>query len=207
MRVTLSQLRDIGRSGVRWRPPDPKSKPVVPSAVRRKAIRTYHDESLADALAYLDGRHPNGARGLSGTFGPKGKRAKQGRRTRDGFGRYVKLDRRDGRPAAELMLKEDVEIGSHLVQVTADVVVFADDGYSGRILNWDRTGVDGEVVDVLGLPGALLLDQELGEDTCVDIEIWDLERGEKWLVNREAAFSQLKKLAHLLDRVEAAVSS
>jgi hypothetical protein len=96
--------------------------------------------------------------------------------------------------------------GSHLVQVIADVVVFADDGYSGRILNWDRTGVDGEVVDVLGLPGALLLDQELGEDTCVDIEIWDLERGEKWLVNREAAFSQLEKLARLLDRVEAAVS-
>jgi hypothetical protein len=156
-------------------------------------------------LAYLEGKHPDGGRGLSGSFGPKGKYAKQGQRARDGFARYVKLDKRDARPVAELTLAEEVDVGSHRVQTTVDVVVFADTGYSGRILNWDRAGVSEGVADALAAPAALLIDRELGEETCVDIEVWDLGSSEKWALTREAALGHVEKLARLLDQVEAAI--
>jgi hypothetical protein len=205
MRVTLSELRDIRRKGVQWRPPERNAPIVVPSAVRKKAIRVFHDESHADALAYLDGRRPDGSRGLSGTFGPKGSRAKQGQRVRDAFGRYVRLDRQDSRPVAEVSLLGEISIGAHSVMAAVDVVIFATAGYSGRILNWDRAGVTDEIADALSVPGVLLIDQELGDDTCVDVEVWDLEGGKKWVVTREAAMTQISEVARLLDRVEAAV--
>lgn len=105
---------------------------------------------------------------------------------------------------AELTLAEEVDVGSHRVQTTIDVVVFADVGYSGRILNWDRAGVSEGVADTLAAPAALLIDRELGEETCVDIEVWDLGSSEKWVLTREAAFGHVEKLARLLDQVEAA---
>jgi hypothetical protein len=167
----------------------------------------YHDESFADALAYLDGRHPDGGRGLSGTFGPDGKRAKQGQATRDGFRRYVRLDGHDGRPAAELTLAGDVEVGSHQVATTIDVVLFADDGYGARVLNWDRGGLTDELAEVLAIPAALLVERELGAGTCAEVELWDLKNGAIWQVARDPALGALSRLARYLDQVEARLPS
>jgi hypothetical protein len=196
-------LRDIGRQGARWRPRNPNQPIVSPSSVRRKAVRLYHDEALSDALAYLSGRHPDGGRGLSGTFGPEGKRAKQGSEARESFARYVKLDGRDARPVAELGLTGDVDVGSHQVSTTIDVVVFAAEGYTGRVLNWDRGGLSDRLADMLSIPAMLLIDQELGDDTAVDVELWDLRNGSIWQVSREVALARADRLARFLDRIEA----
>lgn len=207
MRVTLGDVRDIGRQGVRWRPHPPDAVIVSPSSVRSKAVRIYHDETHSSALAYLDGRRRDGSRGLAGTFSPTGSRARQGQRTRQAFARYAQLEVRDGRPVADLALTGDVQIGSHTVGTTVDVVLFTTGGYSGRLLTWDLAGVTPEVADLMAVPAVLLIDQKLGEGTCVDIEVWDLENGVKWLIPRESGLSRLPNAALTLDAVEAAVTS
>lgn len=206
MRVTLGELRDIGRQGTRWRPRDPNQPIVSPSSIRKKAIHLYHDESLSDALAYLGGKHPDGGRGLSGTFGPEGKRARQGSEVRESFARYVKLDGRDARPVAELGLGNEVDVGSHQVSTAIDVVLFAEEGYSGRVLNWDRGGLSDRLADMLSIPATLLIDQELGADTAVDVELWDLQNGAIWQVARDVALARVERLARFLDRIEVGLS-
>jgi hypothetical protein len=104
-------------------------------------------------------------------------------------------------------LTSDVDIGPHQISTTVDVVLFAEDGYSGRVLNWDRAGLSDSLADVLSVPAVLLVDQELGADTCVDVELWDLHKGAKWLVARDAALAQVGRLKRFLDRIEANVNA
>lgn len=207
MRVTLGELRDIGRRGARWRPPPPNTVIVTPSAIRKKALGIYHEESLSDALAYLDGRRPGPAKGLSGTYGPEGKRAQQGKDARRSFERYVRLDRQDPRPVAELQLVADVQVGAHEVSASVDVVLFTDDGYRARVLNWDKAGLNDPLADLLATPSALLVEQELGWDTCRDVELWDLRSGAVWQVDRRPALAAVDRLSRYLDRVESALGS
>lgn len=202
MRVTLGELRDIAREGPAWRPRPVGAVIVTPASIRTKAICIYHEEGHSDALAYLGGRRP-GSLGLSATFGPDGPRAAQGRRTSAAFDRYVRLDRQDGRPYAELTLGADVSVGRHQVGATADVVVFDQLGYSGRTLSWNLDGVTDELAELLALPVALAIDQELGADTCVEVVVWDLEHNAQWVVDRAAAHARARELARVLDRIEA----
>lgn len=165
----------------------------------------YHEASLSDALSYLNGRHPDGRKGLSGTYGPEGKRAQQGADARKSFDRYVRLDRLDRRPVAELELAGEVQVGVHDVSVSVDVVLFTDDGYTGRLLNWDRGGLSDRLADILAIPTALLIEQELGSGTCTNIELWDLRSAGIWQVDREPALSGVDRLSRYLDRVQSAL--
>jgi hypothetical protein len=119
----------------------------------------------------------------------------------------VQFDLQDGRPPAALSLARDVTIGSHVVGTTVDVAVFADGGYSGRVLTWDLAGVTGELANLLAVPVALLIDQELGAATCLDVEVWDLEHGRRWLIPRDVALGGMRVVERMLDRTEAAIKS
>jgi hypothetical protein len=205
MRISGSDLRDIARiGGPGWRPRPPDAVIVTPSGIRKKALSLYHEEGLAEALAYLAGNRP-GSTGLGGTYGRGGSREQQGRRTAAQFDRYVRYDINDGRPYAELGLSAEVVIGRHVVRATLDVVVFDAVGYAGRLLNWDLQGVDRPVAEMLAVPMVLLMDQQLGTGTAVEVAVWDLEHDRRWIVTRGTALNLVNELAVLLNITESAL--
>jgi hypothetical protein len=209
MRIRFGDLRDIARHGASWRPRSPNAVVIAPTSIRTKAIEIYHDEGQSAALDYMDGRRPH-SRGLSGYYGSGGKRPRQGQRTREAIGRYFQYDVEDGRPVAELGVTGEVTIGPHVVSTTVDVVVFAaqEDGYeySGRVLLWDLAGGSESLSELIAVPAVLLIDKELGEDTCGDIEVWDLENGTRWRIGRRHALSNLSRVTEMLDRAGAALT-
>jgi hypothetical protein len=204
MRITTSDLRDIARRGPGWRPAAPDAPIVTPAPIRKKAVRLYHTEGHPASLAYLAGRR-KGSRGLAGDYGPGGRRAQQGARTRASFDRYVRLDIADGRPYADLELSKEIPIGDHVFAASLDVVLFVPRGFGGRLLNWDQTGLTDDTAEVVAAPMVRMIDQELGSDTCVEIEVWDLEHNLCWVVDRSTALAKLKDVEDLLDRTEAAL--
>lgn len=209
MRVRFGDLRDIARQGESWQPRSANTVVIAPTSIRTKAIEIYHNEGQAAALDYLAGRRP-GSRGLSGYYGTGGKRPRQGQRTREAISRYIQFDLEDGRPVAELGVSGDVAIGPHIVSTTVDVVVFAtqEDGYeySGRLLTWDLAGGSVSLAEVIAVPALLLIDQELGADTCEDIEVWDLEHGARWRIVRGHALGNIGRVAQMLDRADATLT-
>jgi hypothetical protein len=194
MRVRFGDLREIARQGESWRPPPSDAVIIAPTSIRTKALQIYHDEGQTQAVDYLAGRRPH-SRGLSGYYGAGGKRPRQGQRTREAIGRYIQFDLEDGRPMAELGVTGEVVIGHHTVSTTVDVVVFAAQEYgyeySGRILLWDLSGGSDSLSELIAVPAVRLIDQELGADTCGDIEVWDLEYGARWRIGRAHALEAL----------------
>jgi hypothetical protein len=205
VKVRLGDLREIGRAGVVWRPRPDGSIVIVPSSVRNKAIRIFHEEGAGRAIEYLEGRRA-GAQGLGGTFGPSGNRATQGRRTREAFDRYVRMSDADGRDYADVGVSGDVEIGSHVVGVTLDAVVFDTQGYAGRLLTWDLSGMTSELALLVAGPAVLLIDQQMGRGTCCEVEVWDLEHDHQWRFLRAHALSAIADVERVLDAVESAIA-
>lgn len=209
MRLRLGDLRDIARQGESWRPRSPGAVVISPRSIRTKALEIHHEEGQAATLDYLAGRRPH-SRGLSGYYGAGGKRPRQGQRTREAIDRYIQFDLEDGRPVAELGVNGDVAIGAHIVSTAVDVVVFAaqEDGYeySGRILLWDLAGGSDSLSELVAVPAVLLIDQELGADTCEDVEVWDLEYGARWRIRRAHALGNVRRVAQMLDRADAALA-
>lgn len=206
MRVSASQLRDLARTGPTWRPPTPGAGAgASPAPTRNKAIAIYHDEGQAAALAYLSGNRGDGTKGLAGAFGPGGRFENWGRRTRDHLDRYFRYDQPLGEAYAELPLRGDVAIGSHTVGAYIDVVTFHASGYVGRVLNWDLEGVTLAAADLIAVPAALLIEQELGAGTCIKIAVWDLEQRQQLEINGSYALSQVSRLSSLMDRVDPGV--
>jgi hypothetical protein len=54
---------------------------------------------------------------------------------------------------------------------------------------------------------ALMIDQELGDETAVEVAVWDLEHGRRWLVRRSDALQRVSEVITLLDTVEARLRS
>jgi hypothetical protein len=205
MRISGSDVRDIARmGGPGWRPRPSDAVIVTPAGIRKKALSIYHEEGHSEALAYLAG-HRAGSKGLSGTYGRGGSREQLGRRTAVAFARYVRYDVTDGRVYAELSLSADVPLGRHVVGATLDVVVFDREGYAGRLLNWDLKGVERDIAELLAVPMVLLIDQQLGAGTAVEIAAWDLENDRRWIIDRDTALDQTDELVALLDDTESAL--
>ena len=108
---------------------------------------------------------------------------------------------------ATLALSGDVPFGSHVIGSTVDVVVFAAaTGLIGRVLTWDLSGVNENLAKLVAVPATLLVDRELGADTCVAIDVWDLEHGARWTIARQEAIANRSLVQGLLDRTEVALS-
>jgi hypothetical protein len=203
VRVSAGQLRDLVRTGPAWRPPPPGGGGgASPASARNKAIAIYHDEGYTSAQSYLAGNRGDGTKGLAGAFGVGGRYHDWGQRTRDCLNRYFGQDQRLGEVYAELPLRGDVAIGNHSVGAYVDVVVFHPSGYVGRLLNWDLDGITLPNADLMAVPAALLIEQELGQATCVKIAVWDLEHNRQFEVSGTYALGQTAGLRALLDRVD-----
>jgi hypothetical protein len=177
---------------------------VSPAPVRNKAIAIYHGEGQSAALAYLAGNRGDGTKGLAGSFDVGGRYQDWGRRTRDCLNRYFRHDQRLGSVYAELPLRDEVTIGNHSIGAYVDVVTFHPSGYIGRLLNWDRDGLTLANAELMAVPAALLIEQELGEATCVMLAVWDLEHDQQFEINGVYALRQVSRLRRLMDRVESA---
>ena len=162
----------------------------------------YHEEGHSAALAYLAGNRGDGTKGLTGSFGPGGRYAAWGARTRQSLDRYFRFDREERRDYAQLPLKAEVALGRHWVGAVIDVVMFDDAGYVGRVLNWDKTGVDLDVAEIVAVPAAMLIEQELGRDTCVHIAVWDLENSRQFEIDGPSALAWVAHASTLMDQVE-----
>jgi hypothetical protein len=205
VKIRLGDLREIGRAGASWRPRPDGTVIVSPAPVRNKAIRIFHAEGLSQAIDYLEGRRP-GATGLRGTYGPGGDRATQGRRTREAFDRYVRMAEADGRDYADVAVSGDVEIGGHTVGLAVDAVLFDEGGYAGRLLTWDLGEMTSELALLIAGPAVLLVDQKMGEDTCSEIEVWDLEHDRQWRFLRAHALGAIQDVEEALDAAESAMA-
>jgi hypothetical protein len=112
----------------------------------------------------------------------------------------------DDRGYADLGVAGDVEIGSHAVGAIVDVVVFDSGGYCGRVLGWDLSGISEEVALMMAGIATMVIDEKMGEGTCTEIEVWDLEHDHQWRFVRAHAVGVIPRVQRILDAVDAAIA-
>jgi hypothetical protein len=104
---------------------------------------------------------------------------------------------------ALLDLTRDVQLGDNHVGVRVDVVLFENQGYTGRLLLWDTDETGRDLAKIFAAPCVLAIDDVLGPATCQGIEVWQLRHEREFRVFRAEA---LEHIGEAVERLESAAA-
>jgi hypothetical protein len=161
----MGQLRQAASDAAYRFGPSQFEFAVYPTQSLQAAVRRLHfDEGYDQASTELDTV-------LTRTWS-SGVKAGKGRSARQQFDNYVAMDRLDDRmPYAHV--EREVEFGANSVNVRIDVALIEDRGYSGRVVIWSgTTAPSGDIVDFTACACAKALEEEMGRNRVVAIEVW-----------------------------------
>lgn len=117
------------------------------------------------------------------------------------FERYIDMAAEDGRVAFATSLKRDVDFGLHQVAVHVDVVLLDPAGYIGRIVLWDKAELTMELAGHYATPAYAALEDELGANRVVGVEVWHLRSGVQVYVTATACESNLAAVERIVERI------
>ena len=113
---------------------------------------------------------------------------------------YVSLAATDTRPALDTPIKTTIDVAGLQVDMTVDVVLLDEGGYTAHLPLWDKPALTGEMAATLAAALVLALEQELGRERVTAIEVWHLRSGTTFTVPRAAALAREPGLAQALQR-------
>lgn len=93
----------------------------------------------------------------------------------------------------------DATIGRDTVAVTVDVVVLDPSGYVGRYVLWDKPDLTAADAELLAGPIVRALEQELGKERVVGVELWHLRSGGQMFVASSTAVARLGEADLIID--------
>lgn len=106
----------------------------------------------------------------------------------------------DNRPCINSPLTTDVDIDGNEIGVGVDIVLLDPQGYVGRVVLWDKQVPSGDDAEMLALPIALAIEQELGVGRGAGVEVWHLRSGSTETITQSRALRKLPQAIVLLDR-------
>lgn len=195
-RITLGELKNATRNRALRRPQPGDSRPIpTPMPTAASAVRRLHRES-ADVAAH----RLNRAFESSDYWGPNGPAPARGwaNSIRTCFQTYIDLASGDGRPTLNTSINLDVFVGTDSVGVSIDVVLLDPRGYVGRHLLWDTPPLTQQDAEVLAAPVVLALQQELGADRVVGVEVWHLRSGTQIFVDSQTALGRVAEVEQIV---------
>lgn len=175
--------------GVRGETIVPGQAPVIEpilggiSSIGRTAIRRVHQESADAARAYFAG-------GIA-KFLLMGNRAASTCQTyTEAVEQYIEWDGDSG--DAEVDLKLGVSFGPEdRVRAIAHVArEIEDETWEARVLLWDDLALDADAAEMIALPIVECVEGYHGPESVLAVEVWQLRRGEKERVERNAALAR-----------------
>ncbi len=187
------------------RDPDARRRPAgddggfpTPFPMATKAVRLHHTAGAEAARRYLADTIE-----ASPYWGPNSPhRAPQSwaATIQTCLATYITLADSDPRPTLDTPISTTVEIDGLPLAVTIDVVLLGDGGYTARLPLWDKAELDDEIAALYATPLILALEQELGTERSLGVEIWHLRSGSSFIVPRAAALAHQADVAQALHR-------
>jgi len=195
-RITLGELKKAGRDPASRRSVGNGSFPT-PMPMAMAAVRRLHRDGAASARQRL-------VRSIeqSDYWGPRGR--PQSRSWAQGmiecFDTYVQMDLRDGRQALQSGLARDVGLGGNVVGVNLDVILLDPAGYVGRHTLWDRAELTSEDATLQAAPIVSALQDSLGADRVVGVQVWHLRSGTEEFVDANSALARMADVSAVVAR-------
>lgn len=194
-RITLSELKGAIRSPGSRRAPQVGGIPTpMPSAM--SAVRRFHGEGAAAAVGYL-----NQTFSRSSYWGPGGRpqATAWANAVMRSFDNYVALASADDRPVLPGGVACDVQVGTHTIGVSVDVVLLDAAGYVARHVLWDVPELSQDDAELQAAPIVVGLEAELGPGRVVGVEVWHLRSGSTFFVAAGAAIARLAEVEQIVE--------
>jgi hypothetical protein len=105
----------------------------------------------------------------------------------------------DGRRALGSTITSDVPIDGNSIGVIIDVILLDPHGYVGRYVLWDKPPISTPEAELTAAPVVLAMQEELGENRVVGVEVWHLRSRSAFFVSREQAIQRLEEVAAIVN--------
>ena len=193
MAVPFSLFRRAVREpGFRLVPGPATSAPIVPIGTFRKAICTYHLSGRAAAIAGIS---------LPSSYWRTNSRGKTlAKNYRRSLDTYFALDFADGRPSYDVGVRQSARIGTEVLNVYIDALVYAVAEHTARIALWDVPQPSVSEAAIMASPIAIALEKEVGEARAHSVAFWHLRSGTVIEVSAADAHAQAGAAADAIQR-------